>query len=82
MVNREAQIRFTLGFKEFQVTALVADIVDEVILGLDVMIQYTFVVDIKKRLLKVKNAEILGVPSLESPQTSDCPNKRHNPTEL
>lgn len=56
-VYGEARVRLTLGHNEIQAT--VADIVDDFILGLDIMIQSGFLVGIRNRILKIDNEEIL-----------------------
>ena len=50
--------RVRLGFLEFSHQMLVADIVDEVILGTDTMNAYGFVVDLRENVLKVGQEKI------------------------
>lgn len=58
-VHQEAQIQFTFGHKVIQLTVVVVDIIDDLILGLDIKTQYGFVMDISNRILNIDNEEIL-----------------------
>ena len=51
-------VRVRLGLLEFNHQMLVADIVDEVILGTDIMNAYGFVVDLRENILKVGQEKI------------------------
>jgi predicted aspartyl protease len=55
----EADVRLELGSVEVIHRVVVADIVDDFILGLDVMNKFGFVLDIKNRKLQTGNEEIL-----------------------
>jgi predicted aspartyl protease len=55
----EADVRLELGSVEVIHRVVVADIVDDFILGLDVMNKFGFVLDIKNRMLQTGNEEIL-----------------------
>ena len=50
--------RVRLGLLEFSHQMLVADIVDEVILGTDIMNAYGFIVDLRENVLKVGQEKI------------------------
>ncbi|KAJ3617280.1 hypothetical protein MTP99_007374 [Tenebrio molitor] len=54
----EADVRLELGSVEVIHRVVVADIVDDFILGLDVMNKFGFVLDIKNRMLQTGNEEI------------------------
>ena len=49
----KVDVRVRLGLLEFSHQILVADTVDEVILGTDIMNTYGFVVDLRKNVLRV-----------------------------
>jgi predicted aspartyl protease len=55
----EADVRLELGSVEVIHRVVVADIVDDFILGLDVMNKFGFVLDIKNRMLQTGNEDIL-----------------------
>ena len=55
---RKVDIRIRLGLLEFKHKMLVADIVNEVILGTDIMNGYGFVVDLKENALMVGEGKI------------------------
>ncbi|KAJ8912329.1 hypothetical protein NQ315_005934, partial [Exocentrus adspersus] len=65
-VYGNATINLGLGNTVLPMEVIVADIVDEFILGLDIMKQFNFIsVDFEKRLLKVGNEEIIFSTSME-----------------
>ncbi|KAJ8912305.1 hypothetical protein NQ315_017338 [Exocentrus adspersus] len=65
-VYGNATINIGLGNTVLPMEVIVADIVDEFILGLDIMKQFNFIsVDFEKRLLKVGNEEIIFSTSTE-----------------
>ena len=49
----KVDVRVRLGLLEFSHQMLIADIVDEAILGTDIMNAYRFVVDLRENVLKV-----------------------------
>nr|XP_023016552.1 uncharacterized protein LOC111505893 [Leptinotarsa decemlineata] len=64
ILEQRAEVRPRFGNCKIETKVLVANIVDEFILGLDIMSPYGFVVDIRNKLLKVVNEKILlDVPS-------------------
>lgn len=62
--GQEAQVRgtfeaiITIGLSSFSHVFLVADIMDEIILGLDFMIRNNFTINLKEKSLKFLNTEI------------------------
>ena len=54
----KVEVRVRLGLLEFILQTLVADIVDEVILGTDIMNAYGFVVDLRENVLRVGQEKI------------------------
>ena len=58
MCIRDSVRRVLLGLLEFSHQMLVADIVDEVILGTDIMNAYGFVVDLKENVLSIGQEKI------------------------
>ena len=55
---RKVDLHLSLGLLEFSHQILVADIVDEVILGTDIMNAYGFVVHLRENVLKVGEEKI------------------------
>ncbi|KAH0818866.1 hypothetical protein GEV33_003925 [Tenebrio molitor] len=55
----KADVRLELGSVEVIYRVVVADIVDDYVLGLDVMNKFRFVLDIKNRMLQTGNEEFL-----------------------
>ena len=51
-------VRVRLGRLEFSHRMLVADIVDQVILGMDIVNTYGFIVDLRENILKVSQEKI------------------------
>ena len=58
MCIRDRDVRVRLGLLEFSHQMLVADIVDEVILGTNIMNAYGFVVGLRENVLKVGQEKI------------------------
>ena len=54
----KVDVRVRLGLLEFSHQMLVADIVDEVIFGTDIMNAYRFVVDLRENVLRVGQEKI------------------------
>lgn len=55
----EIVVNFKLGSQNFSHQVLVANISDDVILGMDIMKEYGFSLDLKEGLLRVRNEDLV-----------------------
>lgn len=62
----------TVGRTKLQHHVLIAYNVDNFVIGLDVIGKFAFVLDIKNRIVKFGNEEVIFRSSLEEPQPSNC----------
>ncbi|KAJ8951273.1 hypothetical protein NQ318_008176 [Aromia moschata] len=64
-VHGEVYVKIQLGSKIMYHQVLIADIRDDCILGLDILSKHDFVVDIKNRIIRIQNEEIVMAPKLQ-----------------